>query len=85
MDVFALRNTLIQQYRDYVQSSIRIRDTQIDTYVAAELKRGLLWPLPLAQLNPFFERGQGIQGLIAESMQSPACADNIQIAGFVYL
>jgi ATP-dependent helicase YprA (DUF1998 family)/very-short-patch-repair endonuclease len=79
MDVFDLRNTLVSQYRQYVQSFIRIRDQDIKARVEAELDQGLLWPVPLVQLNPFFERGKGIQALIEESLLSPACADIFRV------
>ena len=75
MDVFDLRKTLVSQYRQYVQSFIRIRDELILARVNSELDKGLLWPVPLVQLNPFFERGKGIQGLVDESVLTPACAD----------
>jgi len=60
MNVFELRQTLISKYQDYVQSFIRIRDQEIEKLVKDELKEGLLWPWPLVQLNPFFERGKSI-------------------------
>ncbi len=63
MDVFQLRQTLISKYQDYVRSFILIRNKRVRELVDAELKEGLLWPRPLVQLNPFFERGKTIEEL----------------------
>jgi ATP-dependent helicase YprA (DUF1998 family) len=79
MDVFDLRNTLVSQYRQYVQSFIRIRDQAIRDRVDSELDKGLLWPVPLVQLNPFFERGKGVSALVEESVLSPACANIFRV------
>lgn len=79
MDVFDLRNTLVSQYRQYVQSFIRIRDVSILTRVNSELDKGLLWPVPLVQLNPFFERGKSVQDLVGESLLAPECADIFRV------
>ena len=73
MDVFELRQTLISKYRDYVRSFIRIRNQRIERLVDEELKEGLLWPRPLVQLNPFFERGKSIPGLVAEKILTEEC------------
>lgn len=64
MDVFELRQTLISKYQDYVRSFIRIRNSRIERLVNEELEQGLLWPRPLVQLNPFFERGKSIPGML---------------------
>src|SRR5258708_23292614 len=73
MDVFDLRQTLISKYQDYVQSFIRIRNKRIEELVNDELKAGLLWPRPLVQLNPFFERGKSIPKLADERVLSEDC------------
>ena len=73
MDVFELRQTLISKYQDYVRSFIRIRDRRIEGLVEKELQEGLLWPTPLVQLNPFFERGKSIPHLVEEGILSEEC------------
>ncbi len=57
MDVFALRNQLVDDYAAYIESFINISDGRSRELVAAELHQGLLWPDPLLQLNPNFEPG----------------------------
>ena len=52
MDVFQLRNRLVDDYSSYIRSFIQIRDERISRLVDQEISDGLLWPDPLIQLNP---------------------------------
>ena len=63
MDVFKLRNRLIEDYSAYIESFISIQDDRISRKVEAELSAGALWPDPLIQLNPNFEPGEWIDEL----------------------
>lgn len=74
MTIFDLRDRLVGDYRDYVESFIEIRDLQIRAKVEAEFAGGLLWPEPLIQLNPFFARGEDIDSLVAQGMLHPECS-----------
>lgn len=74
MDVFELRDRLIDDYQAYVQSFIRIRDGRINYYVQESLASGILWPDPLIQLNPSFESGGTIDQLVAEGLLHPECS-----------
>ncbi|MCX8039499.1 MAG: DEAD/DEAH box helicase [Planctomycetota bacterium] len=73
MDVFALRDHLIGEYRSYVESFITIRDSRIRSLVEREIEQGLLWPDPLIQLNPNFEPGRRISELVAAGILHPEC------------
>ena len=73
MDVFKLRENLIADYSSFVRGFIRIRNPRISDLVEKELKEGLLWPEPLIQLNPFFEPGDSLAGLIASQALHPLC------------
>ena len=55
MDVFKLRDTVVREYRDYVESFVRVFDQRIDEYVRTQLEGGELWPEVVLQLNPAFE------------------------------
>jgi hypothetical protein len=74
MDVFAIRQRLITDYAEYVQSFIRIKDPRILQYVDRELRDGLLWPDPLIQLNPNFEPGAWIEELVADGTLHADCS-----------
>jgi ATP-dependent helicase YprA (DUF1998 family) len=74
LDVFELRNRLVEDYGSYVRSFIRIKDARIEEEVKESLDEGLLWPDPLIQLNPSFETGDRIDDLVAEGILHDECA-----------
>ena len=74
MDVFDLRNRLVDDYASYTRSFIKIADPRIDAKVKQELKEGMLWPEPLLQLNPTFLSGGTIDHLVADGTLHLECA-----------
>src|SRR5712691_2025622 len=74
MNIFDFRNQLIDDYASYIKSFIQIRDAQIGNYVRQKLQEGVLWPEPLIQLNPLFERGESIDELVAQGVLHRECA-----------
>jgi ATP-dependent helicase YprA (DUF1998 family) len=74
MNIFDLRQQLIDDYSFYIKSFIQIRDPRIHDYVEQELfQRRVLWPEPLIQLNPLFEAGETIDELVTKGTLHPAC------------
>jgi len=73
MNVFELRNQLVDDYKTYVSSFIQIRDDRIRTHVDEQLKAGLLWPEPLIQLNPAFQPANYVDGLVDEGVLHKTC------------
>jgi ATP-dependent helicase YprA (DUF1998 family)/very-short-patch-repair endonuclease len=74
MNVFELRDRLIDDYRAYVESFLQIRDPRIKAYVQKSLSSGVLWPDPLLQMNPAFESGGTIDELVAHGVLYAECA-----------
>jgi len=74
VNVFELRQRLVDDYADYTRSFVAIRDERIRERVDTELEQGLLWPDPIVQLNPAFEPGGTIDDLVAEGLLHPRCA-----------
>jgi ATP-dependent helicase YprA (DUF1998 family) len=74
VNVFELRENLINNYASYIDSFINIRDPQIRHFVRHNLDDGLLWPQPLIQLNPSFQPGHPIDDLAQEGSLHPECA-----------
>jgi len=66
VDVFQLRQRVVDDYQDYITSFIAIQDERIQAEVDENLDAGLLWPEPRIGLNPSFETG----GLIDEHVES---------------
>lgn len=79
MNVFELRDRLIEDYRAYVTSFVSIRDSRIQTQVETELTGGLLWPEPRIALNPAFAPGAWIDELVQEQVLHPECAKIFRI------
>jgi len=73
VDVFELRDRLIDDFSSYVNSFITIRDARIQERVGEAFERGALWPEPLVQLNPSFEPGEWIRELVADGTLHEEC------------
>ena len=71
--VFGLRNELIRDYEEYIKSFFTIRDERIRSAVEKHLAEGELWPDPLLQLNPSFQRGKTIDELVSEAVLHEEC------------
>src|SRR5438552_3232803 len=74
MDVFKLRDRLVEDYSAYVRSFITIRDERISERVDADLDSGLLWPPPQLGVNPAFEPGGWIDELVENGTLHPECS-----------
>jgi superfamily II DNA/RNA helicase/very-short-patch-repair endonuclease len=74
MNVFELRDRVIDDYASFVNGFIKIRDDDIKFRVKQELDNGLLWPDPLIQLSPNFESGGSIDDLIAQGLLHQQCS-----------
>ena len=58
MDVFALRDKVVSDYRHYIESFVRIQDEDIAKFVQDKFDAGVLWPDAILQLNPAYEPDQ---------------------------
>jgi ATP-dependent helicase YprA (DUF1998 family) len=64
-DVFRLRDHVVKEYRDYVESFVHVLDPRIDDFVHERLAEGELWPEAVLQLNPAYEPGPTLGELAA--------------------
>ena len=71
MDAFKLRKELIDNYRQYTTSFMRLRDPKIKACVEDALDSGRLWPHPRIGLNPAFKPGGTIDELVEEGVLHP--------------
>jgi ATP-dependent helicase YprA (DUF1998 family) len=74
MNVFELREDVVNGYAEYVQSFIRINNPDIKRFVDEQFASGRLWPDPLVQINPFYQPGGSIAELVAAGTLHPECA-----------
>ena len=65
MDIFKLRESVVGEYRDYVESFVNVLDPQVDEFVRDRLEGGELWPDAALQLNPAFEMDRTLGELAA--------------------
>src|SRR5690349_18372708 len=79
MDVFALRDSLIEDYRRYVSSFIAVRDERIKQVVEETLGEGRYWPDPLIQLNPAFAPGGTVSDLVTEGLLHPRASEIFRV------
>ena len=68
VDVFAIRESLIQDYRDFTSSFVQVRDKQIRAHVDKLMEAGHQWPDPWLSLNPNFAPGGTVPDLIVEGL-----------------
>ncbi|MDB9311921.1 DEAD/DEAH box helicase [Spirulina sp. CS-785/01] len=74
LDIFNLRDEVIGDYRNYIESFLKIRDSKIKTFVQEELDKGELWRDPLIQLNPSYKAGATVTELVNQGLLHPDCA-----------
>ncbi|HWR59701.1 MAG TPA: DEAD/DEAH box helicase, partial [Thermodesulfovibrionales bacterium] len=73
MNIFNLRDHVIDDYHQYVESFLNIRDERIRDFVSGELSKGVLWSDPLVQLNPSYETGKTVADLVKRGTLDPLC------------
>jgi ATP-dependent helicase YprA (DUF1998 family) len=74
MDVFKLRNTVVDEYKAYVESFVRVFDPRLAAFVQEQLDQGELWPDAVLQLNPAFAPGETLGALATQGALHPDTA-----------
>lgn len=79
MDVFKVRDEVIDDYRAFTQGFLTIRDPEIREKVETDIDSGLLWPEPWLALNPSFESGGSVDDLAADGVLAETTAKVFRI------
>jgi superfamily II DNA/RNA helicase len=74
MNVFETHAKVKEEYAAYIRSFINIVDPEIRRKVDEALEQGRLWPEPLLQFNPGFEKAGSIEQLVKEGRFHPSFA-----------
>jgi hypothetical protein len=74
MDVFALRDSVVGEYRKFATSFTTIHTNDI-RQVEAVYAQGRFWPDPLIQINPSYKGGTKLETLIAGGALDPCTAE----------
>ncbi len=75
MNAFSLRERIIEDYRSYIQSFLRMADLRVAQFVNTRLEEGALWPDPLVQLSPAYADGPTVEELVSAGILHPLCSD----------
>jgi ATP-dependent helicase YprA (DUF1998 family) len=73
MDIFRVRDLLIDDYREFTGSFVEILDPRIRQHVDERMARGYQWPDPWLSLNPNFASGGTISELVSAHLLQPEC------------
>lgn len=73
MDVFDLRESLVDQYAAFARSFTTIRAADIREQVSAGYASGRFWPDPLIQINPRYKPSRRVADFVADGTLHPAC------------
>ena len=74
MNIFDAHGQIVDDYADYIRSFINISDPKIARTVEASLAEGRLWPQPLLQFNPAYEK----VGTVEKVVESGLLHDDIR-------
>lgn len=81
MDVFSLRDSVINEYRQFATSFTTIHAEDIRAQVEAIYAKGRFWPDPLIQINPHYKRGANLTTLIEAGALDPRTAEIFRVDG----
>ena len=73
MDIWDVRDRLIDDYRSFTTAFVDIRDRRVKEYVDDQLLRGDQWPEPWISLNPMFASGGSVRDLVTEGLLHDEC------------
>jgi ATP-dependent helicase YprA (DUF1998 family) len=73
MDVFGVRDQLVEDYREYTGSFVDVHDPRIRAHVDQRMAEGYQWPDPWVSLNPNFAPGGTITELVAARLLQTEC------------
>ncbi|MDN5872047.1 MAG: DEAD/DEAH box helicase, partial [Nitrococcus sp.] len=74
MDVFALRDSLIQGYSSFARSFTTIRAQDLKQKIDDAYATQRYWPEPLVQINPRYKSGSSTQALALNGTLRPQTA-----------
>ena len=75
MDVFKLRNAVVDDYKSFATSFTKINAQDIKKKVDHIFSDGKYWPDPYLQLNPAYEQNCNVSDLVASGQLHQGCAE----------
>ena len=74
LDVFALRDSVVDEYKRFATSFTTIHARDIHEQVTAIYAKQRYWPEPLIQINPSYKCSTDVGTLVANGVLDPGCA-----------
>ncbi len=74
MDVFSLRDTVVEDYEKFATSFTTIHAPDIATQIREIYDSKRYWPEPLIQINPNYLKSRGVSDFVAAGDLEPECA-----------
>ena len=81
LDVFALRDSVVGEYKRFATSFTTIHAPDIRDQVEGIYAGDRYWPEPLIQINPSYKRSTDVGALAASGVLNPGCADIFRAKG----
>ena len=82
LDVFALRDSVVDEYKRFATSFTTIHAPDIRAQVTrTSTLRNRYWPEPLIQINPSYKCSTDVDTLVADGVLDPGCADIFRASG----
>lgn len=75
MDVFALRDFVVDQYEQFATSFTKIHAADIREQVDAIYAQRRYWPEPLIQVNPNYKRSTTVAAMVEAGALDPGCRE----------
>ena len=75
LDVFALRDSVVDEYKHFATSFTTIHAQDLQDQVADIYAEDRYWPEPLIQINPSYKEPTDVSALVAKGVLHPGCAD----------
>lgn len=79
MDAFRTHKEVVDEYKNYLSSFIRIKDERINEYVKSTTMENELIPPPLVQFNPSYEKKETFEDLVSEGIVEPNLLNAINL------
>ena len=81
LDVFALRDSVVDEYKRFATSFTTIHAPDIREQVEDIYAGNRYWPEPLIQINPSYKISTDVGTLVADGVLDPGCADIFRANG----
>ena len=75
MDVFSLRDSVVDEYKKFATSFTKIHADDIRAQLDAIYAEGRYWPEPLIQINAKYKDAKTVDELVSGGVLEPRCAD----------